>query len=229
MIIHWDFMAEEVKKSKSWNLDELLAMTRDDSQITVGREWRENPTRFKLKETKYFLDQVCHAYTEYIRKTTDENRDVLLFNLSAFLAAGRSITANYMQSQYDDEWYREQHFEFNQELRFLTEIRNDFVHKKPQTIIANRGLESSVTARVVYADGDPRKKTAPPLPETKPSEPIVSQPVTYEVVIRPDDKLKKKLGLEDEYNILDFCNRQYKMYEKLVKECEKRFASSHKV
>ncbi|UEC43900.1 MAG: hypothetical protein METHAR1v1_1800004 [Methanothrix sp.] len=32
-------------------------------------------------------------------------------------------------------------------------------------------------------------------------------------------------GIADEYNVLDFSNRQYEKYEKLVNGCERRFAS----
>lgn len=234
-------MDKDVKGSKTYTMDELLqkcgrrggpyspnslALIKTGSQTTGGMDWIENPTRFKLKETKYFLDKVLRAYVEYVKETTDENRDELLFNLSAFIAAGRSITGNYMQNQYGDDWYKKQKFEFDQELMLLNEMRVEFVHLKPHGIATERGLTYPVTARVVYAEGDPRRLTAPPLPEIQPSEPVTSEPVTYVVVLRPDDKMKGKIpGLADEYNVLEFCNRQYEKYEKLVDECERRFAS----
>lgn len=231
-------MDEEAEGPKTCKLDEVLrrfslrgvpypslplAMTKSRSIATGGRDWIENPTRFKLKETKYFLDKVSQAYVVYIRETTDENRDELLFNLSAFLAAGRGILQRYIPKQYGIKWDTKLGYKLHPELKFFTKIRDEFVHEKPHAIVAERGLQVPVTARVVYANGDPRKLTAPPLPEIQPQEPIASEPVTYEVVIRPDDETKNKLGLADEYNLLAFCNGQYKRFEELVKKCEEQF------
>ena len=130
-----------------------------------------------------------------------------------------------MQNQYGDDWYKEQEFEFDQELMLLNIMRVEFVHLKPYAIATERCLSYQATARIVYSEGDPRRLTAPPIPEILPFEPITSEPVTYEVVLRPDDKMKGKIpGIADEYKVLDFCNQQYEKYEKLVNECERRFA-----
>lgn len=222
----WDFssvdiMDEEAKRSETYTMDEVLEKCRSS---IGGMDWKENPTRFKLKEVKYFLDKVSHAHTEYVRETTDENRDILLFNLSAFFAAGRSITGNYMQKQYKNDWYKKQNFKFDSELGFLNEMREEFVHFNPHPIVADRGLNWGVTTNIVSHGGDSTKLTHPPLPEIQPSEPVASEPVTHVVFLMPDDKMKNKNpGLKDVYDVLDFCQRQYQKYERLVDECEKRF------
>ena len=84
-------MGEEVKKAskiKSYPREEFMAlMTNDKEEIfpaSGANDWIENPTRFKLREAKYFLKQVHATYDDYLKNTTGENRDIFLFSLGAF-------------------------------------------------------------------------------------------------------------------------------------------------
>jgi hypothetical protein len=163
----------------------------------------------------------------YINNTNDKNRDALLFNLSAFLSAIRSITADYMQKQYGEkhgfsEWYKQQNLGSDPEIVFLNKVRVDFIHLNPRIITTERGASISATGLVVYSDNDPRKKTAPPLPETLPPEPTPIQITTYDVIFRVDDEMIK-IGLKNDLSVLDFCHRQYEKLEDLVNRCEERF------
>jgi hypothetical protein len=222
-------MAEKGKFTiKAYALDELLAKSKNSKEeipLASGAEdWIDNPTRFKLREAKHFLNIVHNEYATYLNNTTDKNRDTLLFSLSAFLSSIRSITGNYMDTQYGNkpgfkEWYKKQNLGNDPEIVFLNKVRVGFVHLKPRIIATDRGLNYQVTTRIVYSDGDPRKKTEPPLPETLPPEPGPIQITTYDVIFPLDDEMAK-LGLKEDLPVIEFCDRQYKKIERLVFECE---------
>lgn len=222
---------KEKLTSKTYTLEEILALSKSNSEeippASGARDWIENPTRFKLREAKHHLNTANCEHMNYLQTTTDENRDNLLFSLSAFLSSIRSITGNYMDKQYGKnprfkEWYKQQNLGSDPEIVFLNQLRTDYVHLRPRIIATERGLTSAITTRIVYADDDPRKKLVPPLPETLPSEPpIIPQITTWDVII-PLDEDMRKLGLDKELPVLDYCDRQYKKIENLVFKCEEQ-------
>jgi hypothetical protein len=72
-------MDDEVKKvvSPTYPLEEILAQTTGDSENIFpedsAKDWIENPTRFKLREAKYFFKQVEKAYSDYLNNDTDRS------------------------------------------------------------------------------------------------------------------------------------------------------------
>ena len=218
--------------TKTYTLDDLKAglskgRKEEMSPASGARDWRDNPTRFKLREAKHFLDIAHSAYANYVKNTTEDYRDTLLFSLSAFLSSIRSITGNYMQQQYGDKigfkkWYEQLNLGNDPEIVFLNKVRVDFVHLKPRIIATERGISIEATMRLVYADDDPRKTTAPILPETLPSEPKPVQITTYDVIFPLDEEMSK-IGLKEDLSVMEYCDRQYKKIETIVYECEKQF------
>lgn len=224
---------KEKVTSKTYTLDEILALSKSSGEeippASGARDWIDNPTRFKLREAKHYLNIAHREYTNYINNTTNENRDNLLFSLSAFLASFRSITGNYMDSQYGKkpgfkEWYKQQNLGSDPELVFLNKARVDFVHLRPRIIATTRGINFQATMRLVYSNGDPRKETEPPLPETLPPEPALTQITTYDVIFPLDDEMRK-FGLINDLSVMDVCDRQYRKIEAIVYECENRYGA----
>lgn len=216
--------------SKTYTLEEILALQSKGEEIppaSGARDWIDNPTRFKLREAKHFLNAAHREFTNYLQNTTDENRDDLLFSLSAFFSSIRSITGDYMGSQYGDKpgfkiWYQQQNLASDPELVFLNKIRVAYVHLKPRIIATERGVSCGLKANVVYGDTDPRKETAPPLPETLSVEPVTFETTTSDLIFQLDEEMKK-LGLDKDLSVLDFCDRKYEKIKSLVYECESRF------
>jgi hypothetical protein len=77
-------MADEVEKEqpKTYSLEEILARTKSNSldifPTSGAKDWIENPTRFKLREAKYFFEQVQKTYHDYLNNDIAKNRDILL-------------------------------------------------------------------------------------------------------------------------------------------------------
>lgn len=226
------YMVEKEKiASKTYTHDEIKALLKNTKEeippASGARDWKDNPTRFKLREAKHFLNIAHYEYTKYINFTTNENRDTLLFTLSAFLSSIRSITGNYMDSQYGDkpgfkEWYKKQNLGSDPEIVFLNKARVGFVHLKPRVIATQRGVPLQGTMRLVYSKGDPRKETELPLPETLPPGPEPLQITTYDVIFPLDEEMAK-LGLKEDLPVMEYCDRQYKKIESLVFKCEELF------
>jgi hypothetical protein len=144
------------KSPKTYKLEDIIDRTRNDrrklSPCSGAKDWIENPTRFKLREAKHFLDKSQEDFEAYLSDTTDENRDILLFDLGAFISAVRSITI-YMQKQYQDkpnfyEWYCPKQIEMKKdsELKFLNSLRVDFIHIKPCVIVTEREAHVGIRA-----------------------------------------------------------------------------------
>jgi hypothetical protein len=160
---------------ETYDMEYLLTLVRG-SPVAGGRDWRENPTRFKLIEATYFLDNACEAYQTYKAASTDENRDILLFNLSAYFSAVRSITW-YMQKQYKhnpgfDDWYsqKQEIMKGDIELVFQKKVRDEYIHIKLPMIASVRECTYSVTANVVCSDNNHLRGTEDrPVVDTTPS------------------------------------------------------------
>lgn len=193
-----------------------------------AKDWIQNPTRFKLREAKYFLDKARLAYTTYKEDTTDENRDVLLFSLDSFFSAARSITF-YMQKQYNskpcfEDWYssKQKDMKGDNELKFLNKLRVDFIHIKTPIIATVREATYMLAAYVKYADNHPLKGTEPPLTDIQPVIPFDTQIKTLEVIFDTNEYAANE-GLGKDTEVLPFCDRQLHKFEDLIDECEKRF------
>jgi hypothetical protein len=199
-----------------------------NSGLESSIDWKQNPTKFKLREAKYFLDKAKEAYSIYIGNNTAENRDVLLFTLDAFFSAARSITF-YMQKQYDSKsgfsvWYfgKQTDMKSDDELEFLKELRNCVTHITTPTISTIRETSSKFTGYAVYADDRPLKETEPQVSDTKPFGPLGTQIKTLDVIFDPDVYPANR-GLKINTEVLPFCCRQLQKFEKLLDECERHF------
>ncbi len=188
------------------------------------KDWIDNPTRFKLKEARYFFDQATAAHNEYVGNTTDENRNLLLFSLGAFFSAARSITY-YMRTQYGDkngfwEWYCPQQtkLKYDDEMRFLNHVRVNFIHLGPQQVTTVREQSIQIGTTLVYAPNHPLKDTQPP--DATSTEIQSISPRTVDVIFKADKDTMKK-GLKTDMSVLQFCDRQLKKLDGLVSGCEK--------
>ena len=220
------------ERTQTYPLEMIETITRNNkNEISPSgaKDWIENPTRFKLREAKYFLDIAREAYRIYKKSTTDENRDNLLFSLGAFFSAARSITF-YMQNQYARkpnfwEWYcpKQMNMKGDDELKFLNNLRVNFIHIKPSTITAVRQASYTMLPPILkYADDHPLKGTERTVAEAFPSEPPETTVKTLEVIFDADEYAKKE-GLKEDTTVLPFCYRQLLKLTEIVDECEKHF------
>ena len=166
----------------------------------------ENPTRNKLHEAEYFLDQMKVVY---------QRHDEFRWNLSAFLSAARSITF-YMQKQYKRqkgfaEWYCQKQTKMmaDPELVYLNKARVEALKKEPVLTVAAMKDQFIMDAYLV--------KEGEPIPEkvrkVKPKPPVQSGPTT---VRRFFPKFR-------DIDILDYSKNQLDKLAKIVDECEQRF------
>ena len=215
--------------SKS-SLEELTALLMSGKEeifpASGAKDWIENPTRFKLRETKFFFYQVEKTYNDYLKNDTDQNRDIFLFNLGAFFSAARSITY-YMQIQYAEkdqfwEWYcpQQRRMKEDREMRFLKDLRVNFIHFRPPIVTTKKIAPLQMSMRLVYSEGHPLYGT--PFPE---SVPIVSAPLKVKatnVIFKAGQTIGKK-SLPDDTEVIPFCSIQLDKLEQLVSKCEKQF------
>jgi len=168
---------------------------------------RYNPTRHKLNEARYFLDQVKSSHEQYRRETTQEQFNILHYNLSAFFSAARSITF-FMKKQYDkkpkfNEWYESKQKEMSgdSELKFSLDARNLYVHE--------RIAETPYTVESIYIAKYELKGEIYELKDlADPSTPDVE----FEGLAFSSGKL-----------VDEFCSDQLEKLEIILKECEKKF------
>lgn len=134
----------------------------------------ENPTRHKVQEAEYFLSKM---------KQTLEDDNVFYYNLSAFLAAARTITL-YMQKQYKtgkskkdrkdfDEWYSQKQLKMiaDPELKYLIKARDEAIHIETIETGVTRTKTSSIgltvekgtpeTEQVKEAESKPSAQSSP--------------------------------------------------------------------
>ena len=104
-------------------------------------------TKDKLLESKYFLERMTE---------TQSNRDAFKYNLSAFLAAARSVTA-IMQKEFDKvsgfkEWYEEIQAKLLSDvaMKLLKDKRDITIHQQPVRPRAHVNVR--ITERIVLGD-----------------------------------------------------------------------------
>ena len=175
-------------------------------------------TREKLLEAKYFLERM---------KEKQSDQDAFKYNLSAFLAAARSVTL-IMQKEFDKvsgfkDWYAEKKakMQSDEAMRFLNHKRVMTIHKKPVQPHAhvNVGisehivLSDSVSVVITHADGTiERSESEPPAPSV-PTETEGTMEWRWYF-----DELPEK-------DIVSVCEEHIAKLETLVTECESRFTS----
>ncbi len=152
----------------------------------------KNQTRFKVNEASYFLSMM--------KQTFNDDSNVFIYNLNAFLSAARSITF-FMQKHYSKKdgfknWYDVQQKKMtnDSDLGFLTKARNESIHEELIKTIMEFTLIPT------------------------PSGTIVKNP--YENAIFTVDK---RAFAKDEMDIIKFSETQLNKLIQLVNECERLF------
>jgi len=176
-------------------------------------------TKEKLFEAKYFLDCMIES---------QDKRDVFKYNLSAFLAAFRSVTM-IMQNEFGKvpgfvDWYRVQQDEMkaDDKMKLLNTKRTMTIHQKPVqpralvsvSVTEHITVTNSVSVIVTRADGTvERYDSAPEQPPTPAkTEPVVQWQWFFDEV--------------SDIDVVTLCQECWRKLESIVLECEQRFGSS---
>lgn len=175
-------------------------------------------TREKLLEAKYFLERM---------KEKQSDQDAFKYNLSAFLAAARSVTL-IMQKEFDKvsgfkDWYAEKKakMQSDEAMRFLNHKRVMTIHKKPVQPHAhvNVGISEHVVVSASISIVTTRANGTIERMESEPTPPPVQAEteVTTEWRWYFDDLPEKDVVALSEEHIAKL--------KTLVIECESRFTS----
>nr|CBH38659.1 hypothetical protein BSM_21360 [uncultured archaeon] len=166
----------------------------------------ENPTRHKLQEAEYFLSKM--------EQTLEDDKE-FYYNLSAFLAAARSITY-YMQKQYRhrngfSKWYcpKQIDMEADPELKYLNKARAEAIHTETIETGATRIKTSTLGVTIVEKD----------TPEAEQVKEVESKPSAQS---RPRTVRRFFPEFKD-MDVIEFGEKQLAKLTKIVEECEKRF------
>lgn len=175
--------------------------------------------REKLLEAKYFLECI---------KERQSDRDVFKYNLSAFLAAARSVTF-IMQTEFDKvtgfrEWYNEKQSNMRNDetMRLLNDKRRITIHTQPIQPRAHVNINipvygtasSNISMVITRADGTiERRETEPTLPLPAPAKTDVTMEWRWYF-----DELPEK-------DVVTLCGEHIIKLETLVAECESQFTS----
>ena len=177
-------------------------------------------TSTKFLEAKYFLNRLIEFQTD---------RTPFKYNLSAFLAAFRSVTL-FMQKEYSGvenfaTWYETVRIELesNTKMKLLNKNRVTTIHKVPiepkaqihVSIHESLTLTDEVTIEIIHADGTIEKE-----------EPVISESSETPKEIKIEDKW---LWYFDNYNdsdVITICNDCIISLEKIITECELKFKLS---
>jgi len=177
-------------------------------------------THDKLNEAHYFLERMAE---------NQNDRDPFRYNLSAFLAAARSVTF-FMQEEYAkvsgfQEWYDNQRklMEGDELMKMLKEKRDLTIHREPLSLNAHVSVTACDTVTIseglvlVKYDSEGREvsrieKREPPKPAPEPKPPTVEWKWYFAEIPQID--------------VLDACAQYIKKLGDLVSECETRFSSA---
>ncbi|MEA3475100.1 MAG: hypothetical protein U9R23_01440 [Candidatus Cloacimonadota bacterium] len=175
-------------------------------------------TREKLFAAKYFLERM---------KEEIADRDAFKYNLSAFLAAARSVTL-IMQKEFDKisgfkEWYAEKQSKMRNDetMRLLNDKRVMTIHQEPVRPRAhiNVGISEHVTISdsisivITRADGTVERRESEPTPPPAPAKTEATTEWLWYF-----DELPKK-------DVVTLCEEHVVKLETLLADCESRFAS----
>lgn len=176
-----------------------------------------NNTQDKLLEARYFLERLIEF---------QKDRVALKYNLSAFLAAFRSVTL-FMQTEYShvenfSQWYaaKQKELESNDKMKLLNKKRVMTIHKVPVepqaqihvSIHEKLSATDELTIELIHADRTIEKR-----------EPII----TERAESRPETIINDKwLWFFDDYpnsDVISICNECIISLENIVSECESKF------
>jgi hypothetical protein len=178
-------------------------------------------TRDKLLEAKYFLERMAE---------TQSNRDAFKYNLSAFLAAARSVTA-IMQKEFDGisgfkAWYEEMQAKLQSDdtVRLLKDKRDITIHQQPvrprahvNVSVAERiALTDSMSIVITRADGTIERQESEPTRGPMPARTETEAESEWRWYF---DELPEK-------DIVTVCEEHIGRLDIIVRECESRFSSS---
>lgn len=175
-------------------------------------------TKEKLLEAKYFLERMTEKQSD---------RDAFKYNLSAFLAAARSVTL-IMQKEFDKapgfkKWYSEKQAKMQSDevMKLLNDKRVMTIHQQPVRPHAhvNVGISEhvviseSISIVITHANGTIERRESKPTPPPPPAETEATTEWRWYF-----DELPGK-------DIITLCQEQIVKLETLVTECESRFTS----
>jgi len=175
-------------------------------------------TREKLFEAKYFLERMMEKQSD---------RDAFKYNLSAFLAAARSVTL-IMQKEFDKDpsfkkWYSEKQVKMQSDevMRLLNDKRVMTIHQQPVRPHAHVNVRikehivvsESVSIVVTHANGTIERRESEPTAPPLPAEPDVTTEWRWYF-----DELPGK-------DIVTHSQEHVVKLETLVTECASRFTS----
>jgi hypothetical protein len=175
-------------------------------------------TREKLLEAKYFSERM---------KEKQSDRDAFKYNLSAFLAAARSVTF-IMQREFDNvrgfkEWYNEKQSEMQNDetMRLLNDKRVMTIHQQPVrprahvniSISEHVTISESISIVITRADGTVERRESEPTPPPAPAETEATTEWRWYF-----DELPEK-------DVVTVCEEHIVKLETLVAECESQFTS----
>jgi hypothetical protein len=177
-------------------------------------------TRDKLLESKYFLERMT---------ATQSNRDAFKYNLSAFLAAARSVTA-IMQKEFDKvsgfkDWYEEIQAKLQSDdtTRLLKDKRDITIHQQP--VRPHAHVNVSITERIVFSDSVSIVITrADGTVERRESEPTPS-PMPTKTETKTESEWQWYFDELPEKDIVTVCKEHIAKLDIMVEECESRFSS----
>ena len=178
-------------------------------------------TKEKLFEAKYFLDRMIES---------QDKRDIFKYNLSAFLAAFRSVTM-IMQNEFGEvpgfvDWYsvQEDRMKVDDRMKLLITKRTMTIHQKPvqpRALVSVSITEQPITITdgvsvvVTRADGtveryDSAPSKQPPTPAK--TETVVQWHWFFDEV--------------SDIDVITLCQECMAKLEPIVLECEQRFRPS---
>lgn len=177
-------------------------------------------TEEKLGEAKYFLDRMGELQNE---------REPFKYNLSAFLAAFRSITL-LMQKEFDKiagfkDWYEveREKLKADYKVKKLKDARVDTIHKK--TVRPKARIDVSMTARVtVIASGSAVVKRGNGAVERHNSRPKAASPISAEN--EPNVRWRWYFNEINDIDVVTFCQECVKELERMVSECVRLFGNA---
>ena len=179
-----------------------------------------NNTEDKLSEAKYFLERM----KEHVM-----DREAFRYNLSAFLAAFRSVTF-IMQKEYNEisgfsEWYNKKQIEMkkDEKMKLLQEKRNITIHQKPihprahvnVNATLSIGLVPEINVTISHANGTEERYSS--TEEERPQTPVKSN---------VNVKWRWYFDEFPDVDVITICEECLKKMKDIVSECKKKFSTS---
>lgn len=174
----------------------------------------------KLLEAKYFLERMAE---------NQSTQDAFKYNLSAFLAAARSVTA-IMQKEFDKvfgfkDWYEEIQatLQSDDAMRLLRDKRDITIHQQPVrprahvnvSITERIALSDSMSIVITRADGTIERQESEPTPGPMPAK----------TETKPESEWQWYFDELPERDIVTVCEEHIGKLDIIVRECESRFSS----